>query len=57
MINWVETKDTLLGLALGLLLAGSLSNPNRMLAATAALVAAVLCIVIVRRRKAAADSA
>ena len=52
MINWVETKDMSMGLALGLLLAGSFNDRTRLLAATVALAAAVVCIIIVRRRKA-----
>lgn len=53
-INWVETKDMSVGLALGLLLAGAFNDRTRLLAATAALAAAVVCIVIIRRRKAVA---
>lgn len=52
MFNWVETKDMSMGLAVGLLLAGSFNDRTRLLAATAALAASVACMLIVRRRKA-----
>ena len=57
MTSWQRSMDSLLGLALGLLLAGFMNDGTRLLAASAALVGTFVCILIVRRRKAAAISA
>ena len=49
-INWVENKNLLLGLAIGLLMAGSVSDRVRLVAAATSLAAAVICIVMSRRQ-------
>jgi hypothetical protein len=56
MTNLRRSVDTFLGLSIGLGLAGSLSDDNRLWTALAALVAALVCMLFVRRAEPASST-